>query len=581
MLKIKNSLFMKLILLLIFVIVVPSAVSNIIAYRQNYNMIKQQIIDWNSGMLEIGMEQALQYVREIEQAPLHLFSKADVIRILNKQTRFTDMERYVIRKYEQSVSERGTGIFRVTMLCQNKEVIDGIYVDDQTSRNRIAGYRYEENNGETFQVGKDEKGNPVCLIYNVDIPNVPAFDTIASMRIFSDLKAFDNMSKTLCGQYEDSVTMVCMGDNGEDLIYTSSPFQRAIYDRKLLFEEGIAKGTLDERDGIFFLKTDDYKGKKVHLAKFVDSHWFEEPAKRALYGAMVMQCCLLVVSMIFLILVFNMFISPVRRMLKDMKEVEQKAEFVYKADTRRKDELGILEKQYAGMMRSLNDLINKNYRNQLEVTKSRFKMLQAQINPHFLYNMLQYISNTARKSSCLAVSEQLTQLGELFQYTCNADEDVVELRKELHHLENYMSLQGGRFGGRLHFMIRCPEELGSIYIPKMILQPLVENSIKHGIDKRDGTGNIMVSILDRNEKYYIRVIDNGIGMTQQQIETLRKAYESYEFTANAEHGIGFLNVLQRCQIYYGDRFLWEIRSIPKVETTVEFAISKIAEKEEE
>ena len=230
------------------------------------------------------------------------------------------------------------------------------------------------------------------------------------------------------------------------------------------------------------------------------------------------------------------------------------------------------------MMKSLDDLINKNYRNQLEATKSRFKMLQAQINPHFLYNMLQYISNTARKGNCSAVSEQLTQLGELFQYTCNADEDIVQLRKELHHLENYMSLQGGRFGGRLHFMIRCPEELGNILIPKMILQPLVENSMKHGIDKRDGTGNIMVSILEKDEKYYIRVIDNGIGMTKQQIQALRKAYEGYEFTADAEHGIGFLNVLQRCQIYYGKYFTWEIRSIPEVETTVEFVISKDAEK---
>lgn len=571
--KIKNSLFMKLVLLLTFVIIVPSVISNIIAYRQNYYLIRRQIMDWNSNMLEIGMEQTTEYMREVEQATLGIFYRADVIRILNKKTAFTDMERYVLRNFTKNVSDSMPGIYRVVMKCQNYELVDETYVADQTARSRISKYRYEEPNGEYFQVGQDESGRPACLIYNSDIENVPAFDNIVNIRIFADLKVLDTMTETLNGQYEDSVVMVYLGDLEEELAYSSQPFGQLDCDRDELWREKVAKGSIDGRKGIFFLKEGNYKDTPISLIKFVDNRWFQEPAQKVVYSAMIMQICLLLVSVVFLFLVFNIFISPVRRMLDDMKAVEEKPEFAYTAGTQRKDELGVLETQYAGMMHSLDELVNKNYRNELEMTKSRFKMLQAQINPHFLYNMLQYISTTALRNHCPEVSEQLTSLGELFQYTCAVDEESVELRRELHHLENYMSLQEGRFGGRLHFMLRCPQELEHIMIPRMILQPLVENSIKHGIDKKDGVGNIMVSVLEREGSCRIRVTDNGSGMTQEQINGLKKAYQEYGFTANTNQGIGFLNVLQRCKLFYGDAFTWEVHSIPDVETTVELVMT--------
>lgn len=571
--KIKNSLFMKLIVLLMLIIILPSVVSNVIAYRQNYYMIQQQIIDWNERIMGIGMEETIDFIREIEQAPMNLFESPDVVRILNQKTKFTDVERYMVRKYGKAVSDRASAIFRVVMYCKNGEIIDGVYADAQ-KRIQIGDYQYSEQNEDTFQVGRDESGNPVFLIYNMDIQNVPAYDTAVSMRIYANLKELQDVTKTLCGQYEDNVIMVCLGENGEELIYTSGLFREADYAEEELLEKHYAKGTLDGAKGMFFLKRDFYKGTEIRLIMFVNNHWFTDPAKKVVIGAMAVQACLMAVSVVFLFLVFNLFISPVRRILDNMRAVRQKPEFAYKSESNRKDELGILENQYAEMMTSLDELINKNYRYQLEVTKSRFHMLQAQINPHFLYNMLQYISTTALKNHCLEVSKQLTQLGELFQYTMNTGEDTVTLKKELTHLENYIALQEGRFAGRLHFMIHCPKECVSLIIPKMILQPLVENSIKHGIDKKDGIGNIMISIIEKPDKYQLRVIDNGIGMSKEQIEKLKETYQNYEFTAEADHGIGLLNVLQRCSIYYGEKFDWEIRSISKVETTVEFIIAK-------
>lgn len=249
--KIKNSLFMKLILLVMLIIILPSIVSNVIAYRQNYHMIQQQIIDWNESIMQIGMEETINYIREIEQAPMNLFENPDVVRILNQKTDFTDMERYVIRKYGKAVSDRASAIFRVVINCKNGEIIDGVYASDQT-RIQIGRYHYPERNTDTFQVGRDEEGNPAFLIYNVDIQNVPAYNTITSMRICADLEELKNMSKTLCGQYEDSIVMVSLGKDGKELAYTSSFFQETDYDEKVLIEKRYVKGKLDGAEGMFF-----------------------------------------------------------------------------------------------------------------------------------------------------------------------------------------------------------------------------------------------------------------------------------------------------------------------------------------
>lgn len=573
MLKRKNSLFFKLILLLMLVIILPSVASNIIAYLENYHMVKQQIIDWNEKMMEIGMDAAMEYIRSIEQAPMGLFGNADAIRVLRKEEVFSDMDRYVIRKYGQSVSDRDSNIYRVVMSCRNGERIDGIYINDQLNRTKIGGYQYPEPDGRVFQVGKDEKGNPSALIFNTEVPNVPSYDTLVELRIFAKLDGLHDMAKTLCGQYEDSVVMIFLGDE-EQLLFSSMPYEEITFDEEGLLEKTYGKGTLDGAEGIFFQKRGNYKGTKVRLVKFVDNHYLTDPAKKVVLIAGIVQSGLLVCSALFLILAFGIFISPVKRMLHNMKSMEVNPDFKYKAGTRRKDELGALENQYEEMMKSLDELVNQNYRSQLETAKAHFKMLQAQINPHFLYNMLQYISTTALKNDCPEVSDQLTQLGELFQYTMNTSEELVTLEKELHHLENYMMLQEGRFGGRLHFTVRCPEELGNIMVPKMILQPLVENCIKHGIDPKGGTGNIMISIVETGNEYRIRVVDSGRGINQEQIERLRFADENYKFDSGMERGIGLLNVLQRCKMYFRDRFRWEIRSIPEVETTVELIFEK-------
>ncbi len=566
--RIKNSLFVKLALLLITVIIIPSVVSNVIGYWHNYEMVHQQIIDWNNNMMEIGMNQTLSYLSGIRQAPQQLFENADVIRILEKQNAYTDMDRYVLRNFEETVSESLADIYRVDMECKNGETVSNVLADAE-KRIEISRYLYPEKSDEEYQIAVDENGSPAAFIYNIDIENIPSYEKLVNIRIFSTLEELESMAKTLCGQYEDSAVFVYLGQEEPDqMIFSSEAAESVIFQKGGEFENGYEEGEFNGCKGMFFCQSEVYGGLTVHLVKFIDNHYFVDSSNRVIASAFIIQILLLAVSVVFLFFAFNIFISPVRRMLNNMKSVEETRDFEYKSGTDRKDELGVLEKQYEGLIESLDELVNKNYRSQLESTKYRLKMLQAQINPHFLFNILQYISTNALKSHCPEVSAQLIKLGRLYQYVMHT-EDLVPIERELGYIEDYVALQGGRFNGRLRFSIRCDEELKGVEIPKMILQPLVENSMKHGIDKNNGNGNIMISIMKQEEECRIRVMDNGAGMNREQIRSLQEAYENYEFTSYSGHGIGLLNVLWRCKISYGSKFRWDIRSIPKVETAVE------------
>jgi two-component system sensor histidine kinase YesM len=155
--------------------------------------------------------------------------------------------------------------------------------------------------------------------------------------------------------------------------------------------------------------------------------------------------------------------------------------------------------------------------------------------------------------------------------------DVVMLSMEIRHIEDYMSIQLGRFKNKLTFDMTCPPEAASIEVPKMLLQPLIENSIVHGIEQGRGYGNIRLEIeLNPQEEsehkaLLIRVIDNGKGIPAEKIAEIRS-----EYLANKLHygqnGIGLINVLQRLRLRYGSHFSWEVTSVPYEATVISLSI---------
>ena len=210
----------------------------------------------------------------------------------------------------------------------------------------------------------------------------------------------------------------------------------------------------------------------------------------------------------------------------------------------------------------------------LEIRESELLALQTQINPHFLYNTLDAIRSDALSEGNETVAEIAESLASYFRYSISSLNHTVSLDEELHNIQEYFKIQRYRFGRRLQFQINWSEEWNTdekLYIPKMILQPLVENAIFHGIEPKEEPGTVTI-LIDRTERtLYLCVSDDGVGMSDNKTEELNRSVRTFHDEASdglrrSGHGIALRNVNQRIQLIYGEEYGIYITSEEKMGT---------------
>ncbi|WMT41305.1 histidine kinase [Paenibacillus sp. D2_2] len=335
-------------------------------------------------------------------------------------------------------------------------------------------------------------------------------------------------------------------------------------------ESGAIKGLINDSKGIYIYYRDDAYNLPITLVKFIPQSVIDQAGKQALNKSFTIQLIVTVFITIMAGVISYFILFRVKRILRHIKNIRM-GNFDIQIEPTSSDELGVLEDKFQDMTKQLDILWNQQYRYQLEVSTARLKMLQAQINPHFLFNTLQSIGSLAIKKNVPEVSDKLAELGAMFRYSMDIDTEEVRLQDELDHLNHYISLQLGRFQNRIQFTQKCAEEALDVLIPKMVLQPLIENSIVHGIEKGEGIGEINLEI-EAAEKLLIRVIDDGRGFTEETIREIRNLYGESMIDREPRTRIGLINVFKRLQLYFSEGFAWTIESEPFVRTIVTLEI---------
>ncbi|GGF86062.1 sensor histidine kinase YesM [Paenibacillus albidus] len=219
---------------------------------------------------------------------------------------------------------------------------------------------------------------------------------------------------------------------------------------------------------------------------------------------------------------------PIRKLYVAAKKLEG-GSYSYRLPQNRSDEFGYLFEQFNSMTVQIGDLIDRVYAEELRSREATLKQLQSQINPHFLYNCLFFIKNMTRLGEQQAVMAMAVKLGDFFRYTTHVDQQEAALREEIQLVDNYLSIQKMRMK-RLTFSITIPEQLHGITVPRLLLQPIVENAIIHGIEPKEGEALIRmeggrVSVNGR-PAYAIVVEDNGAGMEEAALHALRERLQS-------------------------------------------------------
>lgn len=258
--------------------------------------------------------------------------------------------------------------------------------------------------------------------------------------------------------------------------------------------------------------------------------------------------------------------GPIERLSARMKRV-QLGHFDYSEDQGEpalsKDEAGQLQRNFRIMVQRIEELINENYVKQLAIKDTKFKALQAQINPHFLYNTLESINWSAKMNGQQQISQMVESLGSLLRSSISLKQPLIPLSQELDMINHYIRIQKIRFEERLDFQMEVPAELLNCLIPKLSLQPLVENAVNYGVEQMIEPCTIRVTARIEDEQLLIAVEDNGPGMEYVSMASL----DNDEVKPRGS-GLGLKNIEERIKLLFGESHGLRIESERHVGTSV-------------
>ena len=288
----------------------------------------------------------------------------------------------------------------------------------------------------------------------------------------------------------------------------------------------------------------------------------------------IVMAVVAVINLLILFLLIRTITEPLRMLAGSADQVAQGNFDVSLPDARSHDEVGIVTDAFNKMISSIREYIGKIKESMEKEQKmierellmethlkdAQLKYLQAQINPHFLFNSLNAGAQLAMMEDAEKTSIFIEKMADFFRYNVRKSEEISTLAEEIETVDNYVYILNVRFSGDIHFEKQVEEGLEDVWLPSMILQPIVENAVNHGIREIDWEGHIWLNVKRINETVVVSIRDNGQGMTQEHIEEILGGWKRKEEGQKDSTGIGLDNVMNRLELFFGRKDLLQITS---------------------
>ncbi len=433
------------------------------------------------------------------------------------------------------------GNFSIHTHIINKETLPDSVRKDLISRAEAA-------KGKTILVTDYSDQYGLFMVKNIRRTQFLKLDSIGSLIINIDMKQLIDSSTDNSHLYESADYILYDGDN---LIYQSS----AVTDK----DPTVISKIFLSRYGLFQSMGKNYFYVRQALSNYNWDYVCIIPYDNILASlttsfrfSFIITIIAVIISSILSSALIDSIIRHFNNLLLKMKNFAdgQKESLDIPYDyTGRTDELGILHTQFDQMVNQVNELIQNGYLNEILRKEAQLKALETQMNPHFLYNTLESINWRAKSVGAKDISSMAENLGTLLRITLDQNSKEVPLRRELELVQCYMTIQKFRYEDRLEYKITVPEDLYSRYVLKLTLQPLVENSIRYGLE--ENTEGCFIHILAErtSDVLYVYIKNNGSAFEDQLLEKLKTNQISPH-----GFGIGLLNILQRMQLTYGEEY---------------------------
>lgn len=284
-----------------------------------------------------------------------------------------------------------------------------------------------------------------------------------------------------------------------------------------------------------------------------------------------------ILSLVFAYAISKSISAPIRDLTRSMKEVEN-GNFLTKVTVKSEDEIGELGRAFNRMTSRIDELIRNVKEKQESLRVLEVNALALQMNPHFLYNTLDLIKWNAKLGKNKEVSEIAVQFGKLLRQIINNKNEFVTVGYELDLISAYVDIQRKRYE-QLEVSFELEEDITNKYIPKLMLQPLVENAIVHGMENKIGSGKISISAHQKDGYLIFTVIDDGGGMTSERLNFVRNLKSERKLKSDGMYRIGLSNIERRAKLYGDETCGLTINSIEGVGTTIILRLKEITEGE--
>ena len=339
--------------------------------------------------------------------------------------------------------------------------------------------------------------------------------------------------------------------SGEKTVYSSFP------------DLDVSEGLVDDKEnGGYQVVKVDGKSYFVVFNKSPFTNWlytnilpYEDVFKQVIQMRRIVILifgALFLITMLISLWMAGNLTKPMQKLINQMKLVES-GEFeetmAQSLELERGDEIGTLQRKFLKMVKRIKNLIQENYTKQLLVKEAQLRALQAQINPHFLYNALESINWRAKINQQTEISQMIESLGNLLRNAMSDQQHLVTVNEELKLIQDYIHIQKVRFVSRLDFKIELDRRWEQLLIPKLILQPLVENAINHGLEQMIEPCTIRITATESGAFLFLKVEDNGPGIPPDLLRKLQM-----QETKPDNLGIGLKNIDERLKLVYGKEY---------------------------
>lgn len=503
-----------------------------------------------------------------------------------------ELQKYKDMNYDMSYYDLYTSRQNIKYICQTLLIsnpnINGIFVilaNNQTlgwSNGIDFDYKYKPAEDDWYKETLDLHGRLYIsdlskkdfflgagesVFFAKALHNIYTNDYLGTVLIDCSPEIFDLSSVNMLPS--DIYISLTDADTPESIYYanTETPIAKELFEDDPLF---ISKDILNGNFTMNVAMNHDY---------FADS---VSSATRQMY--LVALLIMAILALVYIPLL-NGVIKPIRKLTNHMHATHFRQPANMPRYSKRNDEIGLMYREYDAVVKSLNEYIRKDYQNKLATMDAQMRALEAQIDAHFLFNTLETINSIAEIEEVEPIQTISMALANMFRYSIKTQSELVPLRDEINHIRNYISIQNIRYDNRFTVDIQIPEETLNERVLKLILQPVIENSINHGFKRCQIRGKILIEAYTDESNLYIRISDDGVGMNETQLENLKNLLNSRpaveELGKRVYESIGIKNINSRIQLYYGTMYGLDIDSVENEGTTALITVPRKQERKKD